>query len=166
MPAATSWSREAAPLSIEDDIAFLERVPALRLLGRTALRILAIGSESRNVNSGETLFSLGDRTDCGYVVQEGSFTLTAPTTPEEFVAGPGTLMGELALLVETKRPATAVAREPSVVIRISRSLFQKMLEGYPDAAVKLREQLNKSAAQAMSDMRDVRKLLDTSKAPD
>ena len=34
-------------MSIEDDIAFLERVPTLRLLGRTALRILAIGAESR-----------------------------------------------------------------------------------------------------------------------
>ena len=67
---------------------------------------------------------------------------------------------------ETKRPATAVAREPSTVIRISRSLFQKMLEGYPDAAVKLREQLTQRASQAMTDMRDVRALLDTGDAPD
>lgn len=153
-------------MSIEDDIAFLERVPTLRLLGRTALRILAIGAESRYVHDGETLFSFGDQTDCGYVVQEGSFALTAPTAPEEVTAGPGTLMGELALLVETKRPATAVAREPSTVIRISRSLFQKMLEGYPDAAVKLREQLTQRASQAMTDMRDVRALLDTGDAPD
>jgi CRP-like cAMP-binding protein len=153
-------------LSIEDDIAFLERVPTLRLLGRTALRILAIGAESKYVHDGETLFSLGDQSDCGYVVQEGSFALTAPATPEEITAGPGTLLGELALLVETKRPATAVAREPSTVIRISRSLFQKMLEGYPDAAVKLREQLTDRAQQAMADMRDVRALLDTGEAPD
>ena len=34
-------------MSIEDDIAFIERVPTLRMLGRTALRILAIGAESR-----------------------------------------------------------------------------------------------------------------------
>ena len=52
----------------------------------------------------------------------------------EVIAGPGTLLGELALIAETKRPATATAHEPSTVIRISRSLFLKMLEGYPDAA--------------------------------
>ena len=34
-------------MTIEDDIAFLERIPSLRLLGRDALRILAIGAESR-----------------------------------------------------------------------------------------------------------------------
>ena len=74
-------------MSIEDDIAFLERVPTLQVLGRTALRILAIGAESRYVHDGETLFSFGDQTDCGYVVQEGSFTLAAPASPE-FTAGP------------------------------------------------------------------------------
>jgi hypothetical protein len=33
-------------MSIEDDVALLERVPTLRLLGNTALRMLAIGSDS------------------------------------------------------------------------------------------------------------------------
>ena len=57
------------------------------------------------------------------------------------IAGPGTLLGELALIAETKRPATAIAVEPSTVIRISRSLFLKMLEGYPEAANILRDQI-------------------------
>ena len=137
MPVATSWCREIVPwhVSIEDDIAFFERVPTLRMLGRTALRILAIGAESRYVHQGEVLFNAGEPTDCGYVVQEGSFRLDAfEGRRDEIVAGPGTLLGELALIAETKRPATATAREPSTVIRISRSLFLKMLEGYPEAA--------------------------------
>ena len=37
-------------MTIEDDIAFLERVPALAILGRDALRILAIGTENRYVH--------------------------------------------------------------------------------------------------------------------
>ena len=35
-------------MSIEDDVVLLERVPTLRLLGMTALRMLAIGSEQHN----------------------------------------------------------------------------------------------------------------------
>ena len=46
-------------MSIEDDVALLERVPTLRLLGTTALRMLAIGSEQRNVARGELLFKIG-----------------------------------------------------------------------------------------------------------
>jgi CRP-like cAMP-binding protein len=153
-------------VGIEDDIAFFERVPTLRMLGRTALRILAIGAESRYVHDGETLFNAGDPSDCGYVVQEGSFRLEAkPKAADEVIVGPGTLLGEMALIAETKRPATAIAREPSTVIRISRSLFLRMLEGYPEAAQLLREQLATRITQAAGDLRNVRAMLDMSEAP-
>jgi len=152
-------------VSIEDDIAFLERVPTLRILGRTALRILAIGAESRYVHDGEALFHSGDDADCGYVVQEGSFDLRGETNAGDMVVGPGTLLGETALIVDTQRPATAVAREPSTVIRISRSLFLKMLDGYPDAAVKLREQVAARAQDSVRDLSNLRALLDVGDAP-
>ena len=153
-------------MSIEDDIAFIERVPTLRMLGRTALRILAIGAENRYVHQGEVLFAAGEQTDCGYVIQEGSFRLdSASKTIGEVVAGPGTLLGELALIAETKRPATATAREPSTVLRISRSLFLKMLEGYPEAAHILREHVATRARQALQEISDVRAMLDASEAP-
>jgi len=48
-------------MSIEDDVALLERVPTLRLLGTDALRMLAIGSEQRNVARGDLLFNQGTR---------------------------------------------------------------------------------------------------------
>jgi CRP-like cAMP-binding protein len=153
-------------VSIEDDIAFFEKVPTLRMLGRSALRIIAIGAESRYVHQGEVLFKTDDVADCGFVVQEGSFNLkSGGNPPAEVVVESGTLLGELALLAETKRPATATAREPSTVIRISRSLFLKMLEGYPDAAIKLREQIAGRSYQAVREMRSVRAMLDTSEAP-
>jgi CRP-like cAMP-binding protein len=152
-------------VGIEDDIGYIERVPTLRMLGRTALRILAIGAESRYVHQGEVLFKAGDATDCGYVIVDGSFILQGkPRVAGEIVAGPGTLLGELALIAETKRPATATAREPSTVIRISRSLFLKMLEGYPEAAQVLRGQIAARAQQSLQEMRDVRALLDASEA--
>jgi CRP-like cAMP-binding protein len=153
-------------LGIEDDIYFFERVPTLRLLGREALRILAIGAESRYVHKSEVLFATGDSADCGYVVQEGSFRLeTKSKLAPDVTVGAGTLLGELALIAETKRPATAVASEPSTVIRIPRTLFLKMLEGYPEAANVLREQIIRRAQQTLQDMTDVRAMLDTSQAP-
>ncbi len=128
-------------MGLEDDIAFFERVPTFAVLGKPALRILAIGAETRQLQSGAVLFYAGDLADAGYVVQEGSLLLEPGTFSEgkEFTVGPGTLVGELALLTEMVCPATATANEPTVVIRISRSLFRKMLEGYPAAAKKLRD---------------------------
>ena len=76
------------------------------------------------------------------MVQEGSFDLVAEKNGvAAMVASRGALIGELALLTETKRPVTAVAREPSSVVRIPRQLFLKTLEGYPEAAVRMRDAL-------------------------
>jgi len=50
-------------MSIEDDVALLERVPTLRLLGAAALRMLAIGSELRIFGDGDVLFNAGEEAD-------------------------------------------------------------------------------------------------------
>jgi CRP-like cAMP-binding protein len=149
-------------MSIEDDIGFLERVPTLRLLGRPALRILAIGAENRYVHSGEVLFNAGEAADAGYVVQEGSFNLAGPAAEaaEPITVGPGTLLGELAMLTETTRAATAKAIEPATVLRIPRTLFLKMLEGFPEAAARLREDMTSRANRSARDMYVVRSVLD------
>jgi len=130
-------------MALEDDIAFFEQVPTFAVLGKQALRILAIGAEARNLQSGAVLFYAGELADGGYVVQEGSLLLEPGTLSEgkEITVGPGTLVGELALLTDTVCSATAIAKEPTVVIRISRSLFRKMLEGYPAAAKQLRDMM-------------------------
>jgi CRP-like cAMP-binding protein len=150
-------------MTIEDDIVFFERVPTLGQLGRDALRLLAIGAESRYVHGGEVLFTAGQEADAGYVIQEGSFSLASGLADDDgkpLVVGRGTLIGELALLAETKRAATATALEPSTVLRIPRSLFLKMLEGYPNAALKLRDILATRNNQSTTDIYGVRRILD------
>lgn len=147
-------------MTIEDDIAFLEQVPDLRRLGAPVLRMLAIGAESHGVEAGQALFTAGDAAEGAYIVQWGSFSLKPQWASDvETIAGPGTLLGELALLTEMKRPATATAREDSRVMRISRAMFLKVLDGYPDAAQRLREAIAARADDWAREMEDVRATL-------
>jgi CRP-like cAMP-binding protein len=144
---------------IEDEIAFLEGIPTLRRLGNPALRILAIGAEGYRLEPGQILFNAGDAADCAYAIQQGSFALKPEHGEDEIIAGPGTLLGESALLAETRRPATATAREAAAVLRISRTMFRKMLESYPEAAHRLRELIAERADQWARDMENVRDAL-------
>jgi CRP-like cAMP-binding protein len=137
-------------MSIDDDVALLERVPTLRLLGSTALRMLAIGSEQRDFERGDTLFNAGDEADAGYIVQRGAFRIE--DSGAEIVAGPGALIGELALIVAMRRPSSAIALERSSVIRIARSLFQRVLESDPAAARRLRDEFVNRTSQLASDI--------------
>ena len=147
-------------MTIEDDIGFFERVPTLNLLGRQALRILAIGAETRYIHGGEVLFNAGDQAEGGFVIQEGRFSLSASEDIEAVTVGPFTLLGEIALFTETLRPATATALEPSTVLLIPRELFIKMLDSFPDAARKLREILAKRLDTSSREIANVRVVLD------
>ena len=150
-------------MTIEDDIAFLARVPIFAQFGYAALQIVAIGSEARRLADGEILFHAGQTTDAGYVIQEGSlaFTVCDPKQSDPAVTfGPGTLIGELALITETVCAATAVAAEPTTVIRISRNLFRKVLEGFPGAARLMRDRLAVRAHQANSELTSIRIMLE------
>jgi CRP-like cAMP-binding protein len=138
-------------MSIEDDVALLERVPTLRLLGTTALRMLAIGSEQRDFARGDLLFNAGDDADAGFIVQFGAFRIE-DDGGAEIIAGPGALIGELALVVAMPRPSTAVALERSSVIRIARSLFQRVLESDPAAARRLRDEFANRTSQLASEI--------------
>ncbi|SHG35962.1 cyclic nucleotide-binding domain-containing protein [Bradyrhizobium erythrophlei] len=138
-------------MSIEDDVALLERVPTLRLLGAGSLRMLAIGSEQRGFARGDVLFNVGDEADAGFVVQRGAFRIE-DGAGAEMIAGPGALIGELALITAMARPASATAIEHSAVIRIARSLFQRVLESDPAAARRLRDEFASRTSQIASDI--------------
>jgi len=149
-------------MSLDDDIAFFAQVPTLAVLGKDALRILAIGAETRNLPSGAVLFYAGELAEGGYIVQEGLLLLEPGTLQEgkEVTVGPGTLVGELALLTDMVCPATAIAKEPTVVIRITRNLFKKMLEGYPEAAVKLRDIMAERVDDWTQELAAVKRVMD------
>jgi CRP-like cAMP-binding protein len=138
-------------MSIEDDVALLERVPTLRLLGTTSLRMLAIGSEQRDFARGDVLFNAGEDADAGYIVQRGAFRIE-DGGGVEIIAGPGALIGELALVVAMPRPSTAIALEYSLVIRVARSLFQRVLESDPAAARRLRDEFANRTSQIASEI--------------
>jgi CRP-like cAMP-binding protein len=149
-------------MGLEDDIAFFEQVPTLAALGEQALRVLAIGAESRELPSGAVLFYAGELADGGYIVQEGSLTVETSGTVDvrEYTAGPGTLVGELSLFIDTVSPVTAIAREPTVLIRISRSVFRKVLEGYPAAAERLRDMMASRLGLLTQDLTEVKQKLE------
>ncbi len=150
-------------MTIEDDISFLGQVPTFAQLGFSTLQIVAIGSETKQLADGEILFRAGETTDAGYVIREGSLKLTThdPRRSDRGVTfGPGALIGELALVTETVCPATAIAVEPTTVIRISRSLFCKVLEGFPESARVMRERFAERASQASDEFSRLREMLE------
>jgi len=149
-------------MSLDDDIAFFRQVPLFAALDKEAVRILAIGAETRTYQNGAVLFYAGDLADGGYIVLDGTLSLASGSYVEEAerVIGPGTLVGELAMLTDMVWQFTAVAREPVSVVRITRNLFRKMLEGYPATAVTLRDVIVRRLDEWQGELNTVKKLME------
>ncbi len=123
-------------MSLDNDIKFLARVPLFSAMDHEALRLMAFAAEKRNLQAGVVLFRRGDLGDGGFMIISGVVALEAPDRGNGGArsAGPGTLIGEHALLAEVRRPQTATVREPSSVLMISRALFTRVLHEYPNNA--------------------------------
>jgi len=141
-------------MALDDDIIFLSRIATFRILGREAMRILAISAQSMDLRGGEQLFEEGEPADGGYIVVRGSVELksVAEGRGGSTVARAGTLIGETAMIVNTIRPATGTALEPTTLLKIPRSVFLRTLEGEPGAAMSLRDMMQSRLKATLDDL--------------
>ena len=123
-------------MALQDNVRNLAQNPTLRDLEPDALRLIAFSAETRILRAGDVLFRRGEASDAGYVVLSGAIALQAETGQETVVRAP-TLIGESALVTETTRGATATAREPSSVLKVTRALFHRVLDEFPESADRL-----------------------------
>lgn len=125
-------------MALNDDISLLSTVPLFSGMTADQLRLIAFGAERRYLSAGTTLFRERAPAECAYVVATGTLELSAVGRQGKLViegtAGPGTMLSELALITLVERKYTAVATEDSEVVRITRMLFQRLVEEYPSVA--------------------------------
>ena len=122
-------------MALDDDIATLSRAPLFHLMEHEALRLLAFAGEHKAFRAGDVLFRKGDKADGGFVVLKGAIAVDGEAGAEPFVAERGARIGQMALVSRGGvRPATATARAPSAVLRISPTLMRRVLQEFPVTA--------------------------------
>jgi CRP-like cAMP-binding protein len=154
-------------MTLDNDIALLRRVPLFADLPTEEIRLLAFSAVRLDLAADQVLFREGARANSGYVIAAGGIRLTVgPKRKVVANCETGALIGELALLVETRRPATATATVASQVLELDRKLIVRMLSEYPQVAVKWHEILSERLLSTVSDLGMVRAVLkEIGKAP-
>ena len=149
-------------MSLDGDIALIRRVPLFADLPTEQLRLIAFSAVRLELVAGQVLFRRGAKAQSGYIVSSGRIDLTTENEGDEptpTMCEAGTLIGEIALFVETTRPATATAAVASQVIEIDRKLVMRMLNEYPQAAIRMRATLAQRLTATVFDLGKVRQAL-------
>ena len=90
-------------------------------------------SDALELPAGEFLFKEGDKRDVMYVLLEGEVDIFLGDFVLE-TAGPGALIGEMALIDDGPRTANAVAKSPSRLAQIDRRRFHFLVQQTPHFA--------------------------------
>jgi len=131
-------------MALDDDIRILSGVKLFQGFTQEQLRLLAFGAETTFLQADRKLYLEDDEADSAYIVVSGRIALYREQGGERIpigTAGPGAMLSELALIADTRRLTSASAAADSEVIRLSRKMFRRILEEYPELAVQLHERI-------------------------
>lgn len=145
-------------MALEDDIRILERVRLLSDFTSEQLRLLAFGAETMRIKAGRELYQEGALADCAFIISSGEVELYRDHDGERRAlgrAGEASLLGEMALIVGGERPSSAAALSDVEVIRLSRSLFRRILEEYPETAAALHRRITAEMSGLVSKLERV-----------
>jgi len=127
-------------MSIETELLILKRLPLFRCIADEQLRLVVFGSERQRLREGRELYRENQPADCAYVVLSGQIDLFRVQAEGQVILYsvlPGAMTGEMALLAKTKRPVSAMAAKESEVLRVSRNIFHRILDEYPETSQRL-----------------------------
>lgn len=131
-------------MSLDDDIRVLARVGLFEEFTPEQLRLLAFGAENIVLRAGRSLYWEGAAADCAFVVASGFVVLYREHDGQRHVLGemgPGSILGEFALITEGRRLTNAAAQADAQLIRLNRSMFRRILEEYPETAAALQQRI-------------------------
>jgi CRP-like cAMP-binding protein len=125
-------------VSIKEEVDLLRRIPLFANVEPSKLKLLAFTSERIAFEAGHILFNQGDTGDAAYIVIEGEaeVLVNGPVGRIQVaVLGRNAIVGEIAILCDVPRTATIRARERLVCLRISKELFLRLLNEFPQIAI-------------------------------
>ncbi|MFW5836771.1 MAG: Crp/Fnr family transcriptional regulator [Desulfovibrionaceae bacterium] len=125
----------------QDNLEIFREIPFFSGLPLEPLKVLAYLSERRRYNAGDVVFQKDEVDQNAYYVLEGSATLLVDGAQDARLKAfkPGDFIGGLSLVGDMKRLFSLQAEKNLVVIVLSRQMFQKTLEQFPDILYKFLE---------------------------
>lgn len=89
------------------------------------------------VDDGTTLFVEGDKSPCMYVLLTGEIQLRTSNQGKIHTFLPGDLLGEIGMIAQQERTATAIACGPSFLMEIDSHAFEQLLSHSPGICFKI-----------------------------
>ncbi|WP_456408342.1 cyclic nucleotide-binding domain-containing protein [Caldithrix abyssi] len=134
----------------EDILSVLKRIPLFQDLSKKELRQLERILHQRTYRAGEVVFNEGDPGVGMYIIEEGEVRITLGKDQRVLaVLSKGDFFGEMALLLEASRTASAIASKSSILYGFFQPDLFSILETYPRTGNKILLRLSQMIAERL-----------------
>lgn len=122
----------------------LKNIPLFESLKYTQLKFIANIMHVRDYEEGESIFEINQPGAALFIVQEGDVSIFIPENDSEKNLAelhPGTFFGELALLDQTPRSASAKAKTNCKILALFRKDLDELIDHQPEIASRIYQSL-------------------------
>ncbi len=142
-----------------DAQALLKQIPIFTDLDDDSLALIVSRGRKLTFRKGTILMSEGETGECMYVIQSGLVKIYVSDEDGNelilFVEGPGSYIGEISLLDDAPRTASAVTLEKTQVLVISKTAFIDCVTLNPEIAFKTIRAMTQRLRRATDTIRDL-----------
>ncbi len=140
--------------------------PLFSGLAPLQLKVLALTSERISFRDGEALIRAGEEGDAAYLIVSGEVAVGMEDgeADERAMLPAGTLVGELAMLIETEHGSTVKASGTVNALKFSRQMMHELMQRYPGMAEHFTAKLRSRLERMAEALREIDEMLDTGDA--
>ena len=131
-------------MSLNQEVELLRTIPLFSKIEGSKLKLLAFTSERLTFEAGQDLCRQGDMGDAMYVIVEGAADVLIDTPKGPLKVAElkkNEFVGEIAILCDVPRTATVTAREKTTTLKITKDLFFRLEQEFPQMAVEIMREL-------------------------
>ena len=132
-------------MTIYDEIACLQEVPPFAALSPVKQKLLAVVSEHAVYMAGDVIIEQGETGDAVYVLLDGVADVRIRSGGQDKLVrelGRNALFGEIAVMKNTPRMASVVARTMVHVLRIKKEVLHAMIKDIPELGQRIQSYID------------------------
>jgi CRP-like cAMP-binding protein len=139
-------------MSVRADAETFRSIPLFAECDAVHLQLLAFSSVRQSFDAGDIIIKQGVKGGAAYLILSGRCDVSTDAAGKIGSAGPGAMLGEVAMIGDGPYAITARASEAMTAARIDRSLFMRVAREYPEFGAAVFNALSRKLDGSMEDL--------------
>jgi CRP-like cAMP-binding protein len=147
-------------MSVKADAETFRSIPLFAECDAVHLQLLAFSAVRQKFDSGDVVIKQGVKGGSAFLILSGRVDLSTDAGGKIGSAGPGAMLGEVAMIGDAPYAITARTTETLAAARIDRGMFMRLAREYPEFGASVFRALSRKLGYAMDDLGGARQAFD------